>query len=168
MSKEHHSSIPVGLGPQASLPSVDVCTPAVSCSHLHLSPFIPYSLISGSTLLPRSCLPSSSLLLNRQSTPNYFFTIGLSFATSSPAFPLSLPRQSQPYMVLLIRCGWPCKVLSCKSCFRHPYHYLVPYIQIYIVYFTHSKTNHSTLALIPLPSSSYLQAFSYLAHRQFA
>lgn len=37
-----------------------------------------------------------------------------------------LPWQAQPYMALLIWDGWPCKVLPCKSCFRHPYNYLVP------------------------------------------
>lgn len=80
-SKVHHSSIPIGLSPQASPTSTDTCTLAICCFYLHS--FISYLiLLFQDPLLPWLCFPSSSLLQNRQSSPNYYLTIGLNFATS--------------------------------------------------------------------------------------
>lgn len=73
-------------------------------------------------------LPPASLLLNRQSTPSYFFPIGLCFAT------FLIKSGISDIITLAISAlhgttdtgWWPCKVLTYRSCFRHTYNYLVP------------------------------------------
>lgn len=80
--KEHHFSIPVGLGLQASLSSIDACAPSVSWSHLYLILFI-ILLFQDPLFLPHLCFPYPSLLPNSQAT----WIISSSLVISSSVLP---------------------------------------------------------------------------------
>lgn len=73
-------------------------------------------------------LPPASLLLNKQSTPSYFFPIGLSSATSIIKSGISdIITLAISALRGITDTEWrPCKVLTYRSCFRHTYKYLVP------------------------------------------
>lgn len=135
-----------------------------------LSHFIHYSLISGSTFSATFVLPLPQSPPKQPSHLNYFFLIGhffLSFAT-----PITKPDTSDIVTLAISALHsitdmvqMALKGFTLQELLQTLHNYLVP--PGYIL-FTHSKTNHSSPALIPMPSSSYLPALSYLTHRQFA